>query len=180
MCIRDRFKAEYRKEADTHMTVNTVLFLETKSVLTALKDSGARIGIISTKYRFRIKELLNQHFPEDFMDIIVGGEDVKAAKPSPEGLLLAIKRLHAVSYTHLLPVVVNPGTGLVCLLETTDLVRGIDVLPAVTHLTCLRSPEVHTPGTCDRRIGITGGKLESRLRADKRTDIPGKVFGMQP
>ena len=31
------FKAEYRKEADTHMTVNTVLFLETKSVLTALK-----------------------------------------------------------------------------------------------------------------------------------------------
>ncbi len=89
------FKAEYRKEADTHMTVNTVLFLETKSVLTALKDSGARIGIISTKYRFRIKELLDQHFPEDFMDIIVGGEDVKAAKPSPEGLLLAIKQLHA-------------------------------------------------------------------------------------
>ena len=88
------FKAEYRKEADTHMTVNTVLFLETKSVLTALKDSGARIGIISTKYRFRIKELLDQHFPEDFMDIIVGGEDVKTAKPSPEGLLLAIKRLH--------------------------------------------------------------------------------------
>lgn len=67
-----------------------------------------------------------------------------------------------------------------CLLETTDLVRCIDVLPAVTHLTRLRSPEVHTPGTCDRRIGITGGKLESRLRADKRTDIPGKVFGMQP
>ena len=89
------FKAEYLKEADTHMTVNTVLFLETKSVLTALKDSGARIGIISTKYRFRIKELLDQHFPEDFMDIIVGGEDVKAAKPSPEGLLLAIKQLHA-------------------------------------------------------------------------------------
>ena len=47
------FKAEYRKEADTHMTVNTVLFLETKSVLTALKDSGARIGIISTKQHGR-------------------------------------------------------------------------------------------------------------------------------
>ena len=72
------------------MTVNTVLFLETKSVLTALKDSGARIGIISTKYRFRIKELLDQHFPEDFMDIIVGGEDVKAAKPSPEGYSLPL------------------------------------------------------------------------------------------
>ena len=43
------FKSEYRKEADTHMTINTVLFLETKSVLLALKDAGAFIGIISTK-----------------------------------------------------------------------------------------------------------------------------------
>lgn len=88
------FKEEYRKEADTHMTVNTVLFLETKSVLVALRDSGARIGIISTKYRYRIEELLEQHFPANFMDIIVGGEDVKTAKPSPEGLLFAIKQLH--------------------------------------------------------------------------------------
>ncbi|WP_294608331.1 HAD-IA family hydrolase [uncultured Bacteroides sp.] len=89
------FRNEYRKEADTHMTINTVLFLETKSVLLALKDAGAFIGIISTKYRFRIKELLDQHFPSNFFNIIVGGEDVKAAKPSPEGLLFAIKQLHA-------------------------------------------------------------------------------------
>ncbi len=89
------FRNEYRKEADTHMTINTVLFLETKSVLLALKDAGAFIGIISTKYRFRIKELLDQHFPGNFFNIIVGGEDVKAAKPSPEGLLFAIKQLHA-------------------------------------------------------------------------------------
>lgn len=89
------FKQEYGREADTHMTVNTRLFPETKHVLTALKDAGARIGIISTKYRFRIKELLDQHFPDNFIDIIIGGEDVKAHKPSPEGLLSAIDRLHA-------------------------------------------------------------------------------------
>lgn len=88
------FRQEYSKEADEHMTVNTVLFLETKSVLVALRDAGARIGIISTKYRYRINELLSQHFPENFMDIIIGGEDVKTPKPSPEGLLLAIKQLH--------------------------------------------------------------------------------------
>ena len=57
--------------------------------------SGASIGIISTKYRFRIKELVDVHFPGNFFDIIVGGEDVKAAKPSPEGVLLALKELHA-------------------------------------------------------------------------------------
>lgn len=89
------FKKEYGKEADTHMTVNTLLFPETKAVLTTLKEKGARIGIISTKFRFRIKELLDLHFPADFLDIIVGGEDVKAHKPSPEGLLSAIEQLHA-------------------------------------------------------------------------------------
>lgn len=88
------FKKEYGKEADTHMTVNTVLFLETKSVLLALKDAGVLIGIISTKYRFRIQELLSLHFPGNFFNIIIGGEDVKTPKPSPEGVLLAIKQLN--------------------------------------------------------------------------------------
>lgn len=88
------FKKEYVKEADTHMTVNTMLFPETQSVLTALKDAGVRIGIISTKFRYRIKELLDQYFPDDFLDIIIGGEDIKMPKPSPEGLLFAIERLH--------------------------------------------------------------------------------------
>lgn len=88
------FKKEYVKEADTHMTVNTKLFPETKSVLTALKDTGASIGIISTKYRYRIQELLEQYFPSDFFNVIIGGEDVTTAKPSPEGILLALKQLH--------------------------------------------------------------------------------------
>ena len=90
----ETFRKEYVKEADTYMTSNTVLFLETKSVLRALKDAGALIGIISTKYRYRIKELLDQHLPEDFFNMIIGGEDVTEAKPSPEGILLAMKHLH--------------------------------------------------------------------------------------
>ncbi len=89
------FKQEYVKEADVHMTANTCLYLETKSVLTALKDADALIGIISTKYRYRIEELLDLHFPPHFFHLIVGGEDVKTPKPSPEGLLLAIRELHS-------------------------------------------------------------------------------------
>ena len=75
------------------MTANTFLFPETAEVLNGLKKRGAKIGIISTKFRYRIMELLSKHFPTDFFDIIVGGEDVKAAKPSPEGLLFAMQRL---------------------------------------------------------------------------------------
>lgn len=89
------YKEEYVHEADTHMTVNTFLFPETHSVLTSLKARGARLGIISTKYRFRIRELTERHFPDNFFDIIIGGEDVSRMKPHPEGLLTAINRLNA-------------------------------------------------------------------------------------
>lgn len=89
------FRREYVREADRHMTVNTFLFPETRRVLEALKASGAHIGIISTKFRYRIHELLDRHFPVDFLDIIVGGEDVQTPKPSPEGLLYALAQLKA-------------------------------------------------------------------------------------
>lgn len=91
----EAFRREYVKEADTYMTANTRLFPETLSVLAALKKQGVRLGIISTKYRYRIRELLEQHLPPDYMDIIVGGEDVRQHKPSPEGLLHALGQLGA-------------------------------------------------------------------------------------
>lgn len=87
------FRQEYRLEADVHMNANTRLFPDTLSTLKALKAQGARIGIISTKYRFRILSFLEEYLPEDFLDIVVGGEDVSAAKPSPEGVLFALKKL---------------------------------------------------------------------------------------
>ena len=87
------FKQQYRKEADVHMTPNTRLFPETLRVLRTLKERGAKIGIISTKYRFRIHDTMDQHLPADFLDIVVGGEDVTRAKPDPEGLLHAITEL---------------------------------------------------------------------------------------
>ena len=88
------YKKEYVKEADTYMTVNTFFFPETVTVLKTLKSQGAQIGIISTKFRFRIREMVDQHFPKDFFDIIIGGEDVKQAKPDPQGLKKALRRLH--------------------------------------------------------------------------------------
>ena len=88
------YKKEYVKEADTYMTVNTFFFPETVTVLKTLKSQGAQIGIISTKFRFRIREMVDQHFPKDFFDIIIGGEDVKQAKPDPQGIKKALRQLH--------------------------------------------------------------------------------------
>ena len=89
----EMYRKEYVKEADTHMTANTFLFPETIEVLTRLKTNGAKLGIISTKYRYRIMELLGKKLPENLLDIIVGGEDVQHPKPAPEGVLFAIGHL---------------------------------------------------------------------------------------
>lgn len=61
------YKKEYVKEADIHMTANTKFFPETVAVLKALKKRGAQIGIISTKYRYRIHEMVDQHFPKQIL-----------------------------------------------------------------------------------------------------------------
>ena len=68
------WKKEYTQEADIYMNDNTALFPETVSVLTKLKEQGAKLAIISTKYRYRIQAVIDKHFPKGFIDVIIGGE----------------------------------------------------------------------------------------------------------
>ncbi|WP_407481935.1 HAD family hydrolase [Elizabethkingia meningoseptica] len=88
---------EYVKKADGCMTANTLLFPETPSVLNALKKRGAKLGIVSTKFRFRIMEFIDKEFSKDFFDIVIGAEDVTAHKPDPTGLLLAVNNTQSDS-----------------------------------------------------------------------------------
>ena len=67
----EAYRKEYVKEADKYMTANTRLFPETSHVLATLKARGAKLGIISTKYRYRIMELLGHALPESTVDLIV-------------------------------------------------------------------------------------------------------------
>lgn len=87
------FRKEYGKEADTHMTVNTFLFPDTLLVLEYLKKSGIKVGIISTKYRFRIMEFAEKYLSPEWLDVIIGGEDVTKHKPDPQGLNIALEKL---------------------------------------------------------------------------------------
>jgi len=93
--LRNRFKVLFKEKADEVMSKNTVLFDDTISTLQRLKRDGFNTGIVTTKYHYRIAETLNIHGISDLVDIIIGGEDVKVPKPSPEGLLLAIDNLNA-------------------------------------------------------------------------------------
>ena len=75
------------------MNANTRLYPDTLDTLRRLKADGARIGIISTKYRYRILDFFSDKVEPDFIDLVVGGEDVTHAKPHPEGLLAAMDQL---------------------------------------------------------------------------------------
>ena len=52
------------------------------------------MGIVSTKFRYRIQEILKRENVIKYFDVIIGGEDVAKHKPDPEGLLKAWKRLN--------------------------------------------------------------------------------------
>ena len=82
----------YVSLADEFMVKNTEFYPDVLAVLQVLKQAGKKVGIVSTKYRYRIMSCFENagSFP---VDEIVGGEDVDVFKPDPTGLNLIINRL---------------------------------------------------------------------------------------
>ncbi|MFZ6031383.1 MAG: HAD family hydrolase [Chloroflexota bacterium] len=81
------------QRADEVMVDRTVLYESTAATLHTLKAHGKKLGIVSTKYRYRIVDTLQREKLDTLPDVIVGGEDVQRHKPDPQGLYLALERL---------------------------------------------------------------------------------------
>ncbi|MCE2617351.1 MAG: HAD family hydrolase [Phocaeicola sp.] len=90
-----KYAREYHEVAAKHMTSLTCLYPETKQVLELLKKNGAKLGIISSKGKELIHEMMGQYFPDNFFDVILGIHDVKKSKPDAEGINKVLKALHA-------------------------------------------------------------------------------------
>lgn len=84
------FLEVYKGEADRYMTAGTHFFPHTLAVLRALREQGAKIGIISSKTRHRIQEKFTADGVPELIDRIIGSDDVAAHKPAPEGILKAL------------------------------------------------------------------------------------------
>lgn len=69
---------------------NTVLFDDTIETLKELRDRGLKIGIVSTRNGNRIKEILQYLNCLNYIDYIIGAEDVSNHKPDPQGIFKAI------------------------------------------------------------------------------------------
>ncbi len=88
------FKTLFVKRADEVMADYTLLFEPVSNALTQLKNKGNLLGIVSTKFRYRIETILKREQILDLFDIIIGGEDVANHKPDPEGVLKAVATLN--------------------------------------------------------------------------------------
>ena len=73
------------------------LFEPVRPVVDDLLAAGLTLGIVTTKYRYRVEAVLRREGLEHAFGVIVGGEDVAAHKPDPEGLLAAMERLGGVT-----------------------------------------------------------------------------------
>jgi phosphoglycolate phosphatase len=85
------FCRTYTVVADRYMTAGTHFYPETLPALQKLKESGAKIGIVSSKTASRIEEKLQQSHCQHLIDHVLGCQEVAAHKPDPEGLLKALE-----------------------------------------------------------------------------------------
>ncbi len=85
------FSRLFMEKADEVMTPNTFFLPHAVEMLRKLKEEGYRTGIVTTKYRYRIEQILKLWEYEDLVDGIIGREDVVHEKPDPQGLLKLTK-----------------------------------------------------------------------------------------
>jgi len=89
----DEFYRLFIQRAEEVMSNLTTLYESVPATIEALRERGLRLGIVSTKYRRRINEILEREALLHGFQVVIGGEDVEQHKPHPEGLLEAIERL---------------------------------------------------------------------------------------
>ena len=72
------------------MVDHTVVLDHAGEAVGYLAKHNIQMGIVSTKFRYRIEAILDNEGIRDAFAVIIGGEDVKAFKPEPEGLFKAM------------------------------------------------------------------------------------------
>lgn len=91
--LKESFIRFFVNRADEIMVEMSYIFENVPDIIKLLKTKGIKLGIVSTKFRYRIETILAQHGMSELFDIIVGVEDVLSPKPDPEGLKMATERL---------------------------------------------------------------------------------------
>jgi phosphoglycolate phosphatase len=89
----ERLKAFYVERADQVIEGATWMYDGVPELMSALRDRGYKLGIVTTKFRYRIEGILKRDGLSHLVDVVVGFEDVGEPKPDPEALETAVRRL---------------------------------------------------------------------------------------
>ncbi|OGU56478.1 MAG: hypothetical protein A2V66_05790 [Ignavibacteria bacterium RBG_13_36_8] len=90
---KEEFIKFFVERANSVMNDLTVMFEYTGETVEMLKKCGFKLGIVSSKFRYRIESFLEKENLLDKIDVIIGGEDVDKPKPNPEGIFSAIRKI---------------------------------------------------------------------------------------
>ncbi len=92
-CRGQEFFGYFTQKADEVMADGTHIYPAAGHIIPSLVRLGYRVGIVSTKYRYRIEGMMEEAGLLDCLDVIIGGEDVTRHKPAPGGLIKAAECL---------------------------------------------------------------------------------------
>lgn len=80
----NQFADFFKIKADEVMVDYTELYEDVIPVLKELKNENYKLCIVTTKFHYRINQILAKFHCSELVDVIVGAEDVKEEKPAPE------------------------------------------------------------------------------------------------
>lgn len=89
-----QFRPLFVESAMERQRQETILFPGTAELLRGLKAKGVMCGIVSSKRSDTIEIIMDRYQLGDTLTLVIGGTDVKKAKPDPEGLLWAMDKLN--------------------------------------------------------------------------------------
>jgi phosphoglycolate phosphatase len=91
--LEEQFVRLFAERADAVLAELTPLYPDVPPTLAWLRRAGLDAAIVSSKFRFRIEDILARAGLREAFAVLVGAEDVSELKPSPEGLLRALGAL---------------------------------------------------------------------------------------
>jgi phosphoglycolate phosphatase len=87
------FARHFVDRADEIMVPGTRIYPQVSGLFGVFRKHGVAVGIVSSKFRYRIEAILARAGLQSHVDVIVGGEDVQRHKPDPQGLACALAQL---------------------------------------------------------------------------------------
>lgn len=86
--------AVFKEHYSQNMYNHTAPYVGILDVLKKLQQNEIKIGVVSNKFDFAVKELCKKYFT-DLVDVAIGQADDVPKKPAPDGVFKAMKELRA-------------------------------------------------------------------------------------